>query len=175
MNDYTLCADRLAQLRTARRETRDKREADCIKALVLLGTGWSAEQVVEVPQVDPNTVRNHVKRYQQIAFRGSVCALDEAQLAALDLHLQTHLYQTANGVAAWVKDNFKVGDSESGMTALMPLQGGSGVLDDLAHQARVPAPVCPQSQSHRATLEAVQEKDALQPLLRNLRRPQSGV
>jgi transposase len=127
MNDYTLGADRLAQLRAAHRETRDKREADRIKAVVLLGTGWSAEQVAEVLQVDPNTVRNHFKRYQQggikalgqVAFRGSACALDEAQLAALDLHLQAHLYQTAKAVAAWVKETFKVDYTESGMTALL--------------------------------------------------------
>ena len=96
MNDYTLGAEKLAELRAAHRETRDKREADRIKAVVLLGTGWSAEQVAEVLQVDPNTVRNHFRRYQQggikalgqVTFRGSACALDEAQLAALDLHLQ---------------------------------------------------------------------------------------
>jgi transposase len=127
MNDYTLVAERLAELRAAHRETRDKREADRIKAVVLLGTGWSAEQVAEVLQVDPNTVRNHFRRYQQggikalgqVAFRGSACALDEVQLAALDLHLQAHLYQTAKAVAVWVKDTFKVDYTESGMTALL--------------------------------------------------------
>ena len=30
------------------RRTRDKREADRIKAVVLLATGWSAEEVAEV-------------------------------------------------------------------------------------------------------------------------------
>ena len=42
-----------------------------------------------------------------------------AQLAALDLHLQAHLYQTAKAVAAWVKETFKVDYTESGMTALL--------------------------------------------------------
>ncbi len=59
MQDYILPADKLAALRAAHRQTRDKREADRIKAVVLLGTGWSAEQVAEVLQVDPKTVRNH--------------------------------------------------------------------------------------------------------------------
>ena len=44
------------------RSTRDKREADRIKAVVLLATGWTAEAVAEVLQVDANTVRNHFKR-----------------------------------------------------------------------------------------------------------------
>ena len=127
MNDYTLEADRLAELRAAHRATRDKREADRIKAVVLLASGWSAEAVAEVLQVDANTVRNHFRRYQQgglkalghIAYRGSACALDEAQLRALDLHLEQHLYQTAKAVASWVEDTFGVTYTESGMTALL--------------------------------------------------------
>jgi transposase len=127
MNDYTLTAEDLAELRAAHRTTRDKREADRIKAVVLLGTGWSAEQVAEVLQVDPNTVRNHFKRYRQggvkllghVAFRGSACVLDEAQLVWLDLHLQTHLYPTAKAVAQRVQEQFGVRYTESGMTALL--------------------------------------------------------
>lgn len=59
-----LSADKLAELRAAHRATRDKREADRIKAVVLLASGWSAEQVAEVLQVDANTLRNHFRRYQ---------------------------------------------------------------------------------------------------------------
>jgi transposase len=50
MNDYTLDADKLAELRAAHRATRDKREADRIKAVVLLATGWSAKAVTEYLQ-----------------------------------------------------------------------------------------------------------------------------
>jgi predicted ArsR family transcriptional regulator len=65
MLDYTLSPDQLSELRKVHRQTPDKREADRIKAVVLLATGWPAEQVAEVLQIDPNTVRNHFKRYQQ--------------------------------------------------------------------------------------------------------------
>jgi transposase len=107
MLDYTLSAEKLAELRTAHRKTRDKREADRIKAVVLLATGWSAEQVAEVLQVDTNTVRNHFKRYREggvkalghVAYRGSESMLDEEQLAILDAHLQSHLYETAKAIA----------------------------------------------------------------------------
>jgi transposase len=40
-------------------------------------------------------------------------------LAALDAHLQTHLYQTAKAIAHWVKATFAVAYTESGMTALL--------------------------------------------------------
>ena len=41
-----------------------------------------------------------------VAFRGSACALDETELALLDAHLETHLYQTAKAVARWVEERF---------------------------------------------------------------------
>ncbi|AFL73495.1 IS630 family transposase [Thiocystis violascens] len=127
MLDYTLPAAELAALRAAHRSTREKRAADRIKAVVLLATGWSAEQVAEVLQVDPNTVRTHFRRYQDggvkalvnLAYRGSTCELSEAELACLDAHLQTHVYLTAKAVAKWVEDTFEVAYTESGMTALL--------------------------------------------------------
>jgi len=70
MLDYALSPDQLAELRQAHRRTRDKREADRIKAVVLLATGWTAEAVAEVLLVDPNTVRVHFKRYGK---RGLEC------------------------------------------------------------------------------------------------------
>jgi len=56
MLDYALSPDQLAELRQAHRRTRDKREADRIKA------------VAEVLLVDPNTVRAHFKRYGKIGL-----------------------------------------------------------------------------------------------------------
>jgi predicted ArsR family transcriptional regulator len=64
MMDYSLPAGELAELRAAHRRTRDKREADRIKAVVLLASGWRAEDVADALLVDPNTVRNHFKTYQ---------------------------------------------------------------------------------------------------------------
>jgi len=94
---------------------------------VLLATGWTAEAVAEVLQVDANTVRNHFKRYRQdglkalghTAFHGSACLLDEDQLARLDLHLQKHLYLSAKAVAHWVEKAFGVSYTESGRAALL--------------------------------------------------------
>ncbi len=127
MLDYFLPAEKLTELRAAHHGTRDKREADRIKAVVLLATDWTAEQVAEVLLIDPNTVRNHFRRYRQgglealghNAFRGSECALDDEQLAILDLHLQAHLYMTSKAIAHWVDETFGVFYTESGITALL--------------------------------------------------------
>ena len=125
--DYTLSAGKLAELRAAHRSTRDKREADRLKAVILLASGWPAEQVAEALMVDPNTVRNHFQRYHQgglealgeVAFCGSACQLDDVQLVLLEQHLRTHRYPTATAIAAWVEETFGVSSTESGMTALL--------------------------------------------------------
>jgi len=127
MIDYSLPAKELAELRAAHRRTRDKREADRIKAVVLLASGRTAEDVAEALLIDPNTVRNHFKRYRQgglsgllhLAYRGSTGELEEAELALLEAHLQLHLYLTAKDVAAWVEETFEVAYTVSGMTALL--------------------------------------------------------
>jgi hypothetical protein len=43
MKGHTVTAEYLVELRAAHRTTRGKRDADGIKDVVLLGTGWSAE------------------------------------------------------------------------------------------------------------------------------------
>jgi transposase len=127
MVDYALPSSELADLRRAHRQTRDKRQADRIKAVVLLASSWTAEDVAAALLVDPNTVRNHYKRYRaeglsgllQLAYRGSSCELTDAELAELETHVQSHLYLTSKEVAAWVEETYHVSYTASGMTALL--------------------------------------------------------
>ena len=127
MLDYSLSADKLAELRAVHRATREKREADRIKAVILLAGGWSAEQVAEALLIDANTVRSHFRRYREgglrglleVAYRGSDGALDAEALAELEAHLTTELYLSAKDIAAWVKARFGVSYTVSGMTALL--------------------------------------------------------
>ena len=55
----------------------------------------------------------------QLAYRGSIGELGEAELALLEAHLQLHLYLSAKDVAAWVEETFEVAYTVSGMTALL--------------------------------------------------------
>jgi len=127
MLDYALSPDQLAELRQAHRRTRDKREADRIKAVVLLATGWTAEAVAEVLLVDPNTVRAHFKRYGKrglevlrcVGDGGSVGLRKAKHLVELDAHLQANLYLSPKAVAYWVKETFGVSYTQSGMTSVL--------------------------------------------------------
>lgn len=88
MNDYTLSQDELTQLRAAHVHAREKRYADRLKAVILLGSGWSAQQVAEALMIDPDTVRSYFKQYKKkgthgllyLSYRGGVSWLSDASL-----------------------------------------------------------------------------------------------
>ena len=93
----------------------------------MLGSGWSAEQVAEALLIDPDSVRNYFKRYQQggieqllsMAYRGGEGWLSGEQLIELDVHLRRVLYLSAKQVAGHVQQTYGVRYSERGMTALL--------------------------------------------------------
>ena len=127
MVDYRLTSDELTQLRAAHRRTRDQCKADRIKAVILLASGWRAEDIAEALPVDPNAVRAHFKRYRsgglgellKVAYRGSDLQLSDAQLDRLDRHLQEHLYPLAKDIAAGGQAELAVTNTPSGVTALL--------------------------------------------------------
>lgn len=127
MNDYRLPADELAALEVLHRETTEKRQADRIKAIVLLGSGWSPSQVAQALLIDCTTVRRYYRNYQ----KGGVTRLLETnyspppgylsveQEQALDCYLQEHLHITAKSIVAYVEDRWGIRYTESGMTDLL--------------------------------------------------------
>jgi transposase len=127
MSPYTLAKPELSKLRRLHRRTREKRHADRLKAVILLGSGWSAEQVAEALMVDPDTVRAHFKRYRsggveqllKMAYKGSKCDLTDEQLIELNVHLENNLYLTAADVARYVEEQWGVRYTARGMTELL--------------------------------------------------------
>ena len=127
MIDYRLPQTELLQLRAEHRRTRDKRAAYRLNVVILLGSGWSAEQVAEALLIEADTARTYFKRYREggierllhMAYSGGEAWLDATQQARLDAHLQSTLYLSAKEVAHWVEQHFGVCYSESGMTAVL--------------------------------------------------------
>jgi transposase len=127
MLDYRLDKQELAELRAAHRKALNVREAYRINAVILLGNGRTAADVADALLFDPDTVRAYFKRYKKggleallrMNYVGSEALLDKQQLAQLDAHLQEHLHLTASAVARWVKDQWKVCYTPSGMAAVL--------------------------------------------------------
>ena len=63
MDDFRLTAEQIAALKVLHRAQRDRRFADRIKAIVLLGSDWSFEQVAQALLIDEKTVRLWYEKY----------------------------------------------------------------------------------------------------------------
>ena len=65
MSNYILPETELSELREAHAELREKRDADRVKAIILLGSGWSATNVAEALLIDRNTIRTYYRKYKK--------------------------------------------------------------------------------------------------------------
>ena len=133
MLDYTLSDDQMAELRQAHRQARHKRDAYRINAVILLASGWSAEQVSQALLIDADTARQYFKRYRHgglsdllaVAYRGSASALSKDSEATLLSQLKTHAPSSTHEVIDWVKENLRIRYSISGITAWLHRKGFS--------------------------------------------------
>jgi len=98
-----------------------------MNALLLLDDGWAAERVADALFIDAETVREHRRLYEtagvagleRLNYEGSVPALSEAQLDALETDLDAHLYMRAKEVCDFVQRTFEVDYTPNAMTKLL--------------------------------------------------------
>ena len=64
-NEYQLSAANIHELEVLHRQIKVKRQADRIKAVVLLARGWSVRDVATALLIDEDTVRTYFKRYRE--------------------------------------------------------------------------------------------------------------
>jgi len=127
MNGFELNKDELADLRRSHKLERDKRAAYKINAVILLGIGWTLEQVKEALLLDEETLRSYVKKFQDgglpelldLKHKGSEPHLSEQQIEELRNELNNNIYLTTQAVIAFVEKHFKVSYSLSGMRDLL--------------------------------------------------------
>ncbi len=127
MSDYSLTDQELFELEVLHRELTEKRQADRVKAIILLSSGWTPSQVAQVLLIDRTTVRTYSRHYR----KGGVSCLLETnylhhrgylsleQEQGLDTYLQEHLHITAKSVVAYVEEHWGIRYTESGMTDLL--------------------------------------------------------
>jgi transposase len=127
MGEVLLPLPEIAKLKAAHRHAKTRREADRIKAVVLLGKGWTAAEVAEALLLDEDTVRNYGARYRagglgalgKDEYTGGRGHLDETQMQALEAHLREHVYLTVQEIVVYVQEHFGVPYTVSGMTDLL--------------------------------------------------------
>ena len=123
MIDFKLTQEETSSLKVTHKTTKKKREADRIKAIILLSTGWSVREVAEVLMLDDDTIRNYLSRYKEGKLRlllndshkGYDGKLSKSEIVQLDDHLNKNTYVRTQDIIFHVSKHFKVKYSISGM------------------------------------------------------------
>ncbi len=108
-------------LETQHKRERDGRVRDRIKAILLYSEGWTQLQISQALRIRPETVRDHLEDYRRTqklkpTNGGSRSDLSETQSAQLIEHLEAHTYVKVLSICAFVRDQFCVDFTVSGMT-----------------------------------------------------------
>jgi len=107
MQGFDLKPTQISELKSAHRHETVKRRADKIKAVILLGTGWTQAQVSEVLLLDEETLRKYVSKYKaggldallKAIYLGKVSTLTAEEKDWLKVHVDTNLYARASDIA----------------------------------------------------------------------------
>ena len=127
MKGFMLSRDELATLRRAHKSEHYKRSAYKINVVILLGSGWTLEAVKEALLLDEETLRSYVKKYQdgglpallKVEFKGSEPQLSIAQVEQLCNALNSRIFLTTQSAIDFVKSEFHITYSQSGMRDLL--------------------------------------------------------
>ena len=131
MKDYCLPETSLRILRIAHKGLKDRRKADRIKAVYLLGKGWPISDVKEALLLDEDTIRNYYARYEDSnlmgltddKYIGNKGLLGEREMEELEGHLEERTYRTAKEVMHYIKSSYDVEYSLSGVHELLKRLG----------------------------------------------------
>ena len=108
--------------KTASLEKRDR-----IKAVLMLNSGYTQQEIAEVLIIDETTVWRWFQLFQKSdinellkdKYLGGVTKLDENQITELDSHLSEKIYLSAKEICSWVLNQFGVQYTSKGMTDLL--------------------------------------------------------
>jgi transposase len=127
MEDFQLTAGQIVSLKVLHRTLRDRKKADRVKAVVLLGTGWTPQQVAEALLIDEKTVHTWFEKYHcggeeellVLRYQGKSPRLNETQQSELTRHLDENTYLTSKEIRHYIEKTYKVKYSSTGIKELL--------------------------------------------------------
>lgn len=117
-------------LKIQHKHERDKRVCDRIKAVLLYDEGWEYKAIAHVLLLSDEAVRQHIHGYQderklKPENGGSYSKLNEEQAKLLSQHLQNHTYLYTKDIVAYIKCQFGIEYTATGVTAWLHTHGFS--------------------------------------------------
>lgn len=127
MKNFELPIDEIQKLRAAHKAAKNKADAYRINAVILLGAGWSLEEVSEALLLDHETLRNYVGNYKigglekllEYNYKGGASRISIEQLEILEQELDSNIYLKTQDICEYVINQFGIKYTISGMTALL--------------------------------------------------------
>jgi transposase len=121
----------ISELRSDHRAERDSRYADRIKAILMLNEGVPISKISHYLLLDKKSITNYRERYAQgglealcnDSYYGRECSLDESELSVLEQELRSQIYATTAPIIQFIKQEFGVTYSVSGITKLLSRLG----------------------------------------------------
>ena len=122
-----LTSQKVQEYKNMHRKAKSKREADKVKAILLLNDGFSYEQIARILLLDDQTIRRYENIYQnhglpallQDHYQGGESHLTKDQQQQLIKHLDTTIYLKAQDIAEYVKTTFGVEYTSKGVVHLL--------------------------------------------------------
>lgn len=114
-------------LQKEHKRVKKKKQADRIKAVLLLDDGYSVQEIATILLIHKDTVRTYYEEYQKGAldklltdnYKGGVGKLTSDQEQELKEHVAATLYLSAKEIVAHVKKVYGVTYTERGMQGLL--------------------------------------------------------
>lgn len=131
MKDYRLSQIELSEIKETHRREKDKKIADKLKAVYLLGSGWEVSKVCEALLLDENTLYRYFSSYKESGipnllenqYKGAETKLSLSELEDLERYLEAHPLRTTKQAIEYVEQEFETTYSVSGMNALLKRLG----------------------------------------------------
>ena len=125
--NFQLTREQIASLKALHRTLRDRKKADRVKAVVLLGTGWTEQEVAEALLVDQKTICHWYEKYHTggekellaMMYQGKSPLLNESQQTELARHLDENTYLTSKEIRHYIEKTYKVKYSSTGVKELL--------------------------------------------------------
>lgn len=122
-----LTEEQVIELKLAHKQTRDKRLADRIKAILMVHHGFTYDQIKQALLLDEGTVRRYGKQFKEkgleglleYRYTGGQTRLTATQEAALKGFLRDNTKRTAKEVVDYVEKTHHIRFSVIGITKLL--------------------------------------------------------
>jgi transposase len=119
MNRFILTAEEKSHLDELHHQTKDGKERDRIKAILLRSEGWTVPMISQALRLHQTTIIRHINEYHDGKLKnesgGSDSKLDESQTKEFIAHFEAHTYHHVYEIILFIKDKWGISFSITGL------------------------------------------------------------